>query len=66
MRKHRRDTKAIDTIAEIMSEPQDWSADTLDAIAEVLDAVRPKDHDEEGRSAWKHGVPLVWLGGRYQ
>lgn len=42
MRRHKVDTLAVNTIAEILSEPQDWSADTLDAIVDVLNAVRQR------------------------
>ena len=55
------DTQAVDTIVDIMNENEEWSADELDAIAAVLDAVRAR----EGGN-WKVTGPILeWRDGRY-
>lgn len=55
------DTMAVDTIAGIMNEHKQWSADELDAIAAVLDAVRAK----QGQNWGLTGPELVWKDQRY-
>jgi len=54
------DTKAINEIASILNENEDWSTDELDAIAKVLDLVRSRVNGK-----WDNGQGLVWQAGHY-
>lgn len=57
------DTRAINTIAQVLSDADDWenSADLLDEIAAVLNAVRTK----VGSGVWEYGDTLTWDKGCY-
>ncbi len=59
------DTRAINEIANILNEHEQWSSDEIEAVAAVLDAVRPKPVQSAGVDWPVNGPGLDWQGSRY-